>query len=86
MFSCFFHLHILELGVTQGSLEDKAAFLRFHLQDGELVDDLWPLRVGWRRVQRYYDLLWQDVYDSEETWEIMESPGEISDELRDGFM
>lgn len=45
------------------------------------VEDLWPLRVGWKRVQRYYDLLWQDVYDSEDTWEIMESPGEISDEL-----
>lgn len=26
----------------------------------------WPLAAGWRRVQRYYDLLWQDVYDSEE--------------------
>ena len=46
-----------------------------------MVDDLWPLRVGWKRVQRYYDLLWQDVYDSEETWEIMETPGDISDDL-----
>ena len=46
-----------------------------------LEPDLWPLRTGWRRVQRYYDLLWQDVYDSEKTWEIMESPGDISDDL-----
>lgn len=84
----FFICMFLNL-VSRGGLEkiEAASFLQLYSQDGETVDDLWPLRVGWRRVQRYYDLLWQDVYDSEETWEIMESPGEISDELRaGGFM
>ena len=43
----------------------------------------WPLRAGWRRVGRYYDLLWQDVYDSREAWAKMDSPdvGELSDNL-----
>ncbi|CAK8998424.1 Ankyrin repeat domain-containing protein 54 [Durusdinium trenchii] len=44
----------------------------------------WPLKIGWKRVQRYYDLLWQDVFDSEHTWEAMErrqEQEEISDEF-----
>lgn len=41
----------------------------------------WPLERGFGRVQRYYDMLWEDVHDSEDTWSIMEQPGEISDEL-----
>jgi len=41
----------------------------------------WPLARGLGRVQRYYDMLWDDVHNSEDTWEVMERPGEISDEL-----
>lgn len=41
----------------------------------------WPLAQGFRRVQRYYDLLWQDVYDSRDAWAIMEEPGLITDDL-----
>ena len=41
----------------------------------------WPLAKGWRRVGRYYDLLWQDVYDSQEAWSKMEEKTSfVSDE------
>lgn len=41
----------------------------------------WPIKRGFKRCHRYYDILWDDVHDSKETWAIMEQPGDISDEL-----
>ncbi|CAE8625722.1 unnamed protein product [Polarella glacialis] len=47
---------------------------------GPLPDLGWPLAKGWGRMMRYYDLLWTDVYDSEDAWAVMEQPGQISDD------
>ena len=58
------------------------SWLEQHLPMDGMRDWGWPLREGWRRVQRYYDLLWQDVYDSHEAWAKMEGKTpDVSDEV-----
>lgn len=56
-------------------------WLRFVLRSESSPELGWPLSRGEKRVQRYYDMLWGDVYDSADTWAMMEQPGSISDEL-----
>ncbi|CAE7019853.1 Ankrd54 [Symbiodinium sp. CCMP2456] len=66
----------LEFNLLQAWLQEQLRLNRSELSSSSK----WPLVKGWRRVNRYYDLLWQDVYDSEEAWSRMEGEKSVSDE------
>ena len=67
----------LEFNLVQEWLREQ---LRLNRSDRSELSSKWPLAKGWRRVGRYYDLLWQDVYDSQDAWSRMEGEKSVSDE------
>ena len=72
----------LEFNVLYAWLQDRLETNMGNVSDSRAWSRAWPLETGLRRTQRYYDLLWQDVYDSQEAWARMsESPDFISDSM-----
>merc|ERR1711924_223546 len=68
-----------EASILQSELGYIREWLRHHLSLHDEIELDWPISWGEKRCRRYYDMLWEDVYESKDAWATMEVPGNVTD-------